>query len=100
MNSKIYTIDEIKTIIAPIAKKYGIERAYLFGSYARGEATEKSDIDIIIDKGTLRGLFQLSGLKIDIEQAVKMRIDILTTGSASEEFREKIRKDEVIIYEQ
>ena len=46
LNKSIYTIKEIKTIIKPILNKYGITEIYLFGSYARGEAKESSDIDI------------------------------------------------------
>ena len=47
MNQEIYTIDEIRQIVKNLTVKYDIENVYLFGSYARGEATEKSDIDIL-----------------------------------------------------
>lgn len=50
LTEKIYTIEEIKTITYKIFKKYNIKEAYIFGSYARGEATRNSDIDIIIKK--------------------------------------------------
>ena len=46
--SKVYSINDIKLIIKDIMKNYGIEKAYLFGSYARDEATIDSDIDIMI----------------------------------------------------
>ena len=46
-----YTIKEIKEKTVPIAEKHGISRMYLFGSYARGEATDDSDVDIFVDKG-------------------------------------------------
>lgn len=46
---KIYAMNEIAAIIRPILQNYGVSRAYLFGSYARGEATEHSDIDLRID---------------------------------------------------
>lgn len=51
MTDKIYTIDEIRSNISPIAKKYG-ERVYLFGFYARGDATKCSDIDFRVDSGS------------------------------------------------
>ena len=54
--SAIYTIPEIKNIVCPLAKEYGAERVYLFGSYARGESTKNSDIDLRIDKGNIKGL--------------------------------------------
>ena len=57
-----YTLEEIKSIIKPIAKKYGVERVYLFGSYARGDITESSDVGLRIDKGSLKGMFALCEL--------------------------------------
>ena len=47
-----YTIDEIREIVAALAARYGADRIYLFGSYARGEATAASDIDVIVVGGT------------------------------------------------
>lgn len=54
----IYSTEELKKRIAPVAKKYGIRAVYLFGSYARNEATEQSDVDILIDRAgsAVRGL--------------------------------------------
>ena len=48
MNNKVYTIDEIKEIISEIAKNYPLKKVCLFGSYAHGEASEKSDIDTAV----------------------------------------------------
>ena len=45
----IYTLDDIEAKIIPIAKQYNISKVYLFGSYARGEENENSDIDIALD---------------------------------------------------
>ena len=64
----IYTVDEIKQRVEPVAKKYDIEKVYLFGSYARGDATEESDIDLRIDGDQkIRSLIDLSGLFLDFE---------------------------------
>lgn len=98
MTSEKYTIEEIKSIIEPIARKYGVERVYLFGSYARGNATENSDIDFRVDKGSLKGLFALCGLYTEIEEALKMKVDVLTTGSLEDDFLRKIQKEEVLLY--
>ena len=45
----VYSIEQIQKLITPIAKKYGLKSVFLFGSYARGTATENSDVDLIID---------------------------------------------------
>ena len=44
----IYTVDEISRRISPVAEKYHLKAVYLFGSYARGEANESSDIDLVV----------------------------------------------------
>ncbi|MDN0069813.1 nucleotidyltransferase family protein [Collinsella ihumii] len=46
---KVLTPHELSEIITPLLKHYGLKSALLFGSYARGEATPESDIDLIID---------------------------------------------------
>lgn len=98
MTDKIYTIDEIKKIVSPIAKAHGIKRIYLFGSYARGEATPTSDIDFRIDKGNIKGLFALGSLYADLEEAINVPIDLLTTESLDSEFMSEIKLEEVLIY--
>lgn len=99
MPAKRYTVEEIKTIVELIARKYGVKRVYLFGSYARGDATRESDVDLRIDKGSLKGLFALCGLYTEIEQALQTKVDILTTRSLEEDFLRRIQKEEVLLYE-
>ena len=94
----VYTINEIKYIVIPIAKTYGIARISLFGSYAKGNATSTSDIDFIIDKGDLVGIKYFSLLE-DLENALNCKIDLITTGFSNKEFLSKIKKDEVLLYE-
>lgn len=55
MNKNIYSNDEITSYLEPIFRQYGVKRAVLFGSYGKGIATEKSDIDLMVDSG-LKGL--------------------------------------------
>lgn len=98
MTNKIYTIDEIKSIASPIAKQYGIAALYLFGSYARGEATPESDIDFRVDRGQVVDLFELGGLYSDLEERFQKKLDVLTTHMLSSRFLERIRPEEVLIY--
>lgn len=98
MTAKIYSINEIKNIVFPIAKQYGVSKVFLFGSYARGEATEQSDLDFRIDKGELHGLIQLGGLYSDLEEKFDKKLDLLTTGSLEPQFLERIANEEILIY--
>ncbi len=82
----------------PIAKKYGVSQIFLFGSYARGEATVSSDIDLRIEKGRLRGLIALAALHGDLEEVLGKKVDLLTTGSLEYEFLQRIAKEEIMIY--
>lgn len=98
MSEKVYTIDEIKTIAGPIAKQYGVAALYLFGSYARGEATPQSDLDFRIEKGNLRSLLQLAGFQLDLEEHFSKNLDVLTTQMLTPQFLSSIRPEEVLIY--
>ena len=98
MAYQTYTIQELKSLIAPIAKKYGIARVYLFGSFARGEQSPDSDIDLRIDKGALKGLFALGGFYEEVSSALGMKVDVLTTGSLDRDFLDSIKEDEVLLY--
>jgi predicted nucleotidyltransferase len=70
---KIYLVEEIKRIVEPIAKAHRIDRVYLFGSYARGDADEKSDIDLRIDADKIKGMFALGALYAELEAPLEKR---------------------------
>lgn len=95
---KVYTIEEIKHIVEPIAKTHNVGGIYLFGSYARGEATPVSDIDLRVDKGKLKGLIELGALYADLEDSFGKKLDLLTTGSLDQDFLSRITKEEVLLY--
>lgn len=79
----IYSFDEIQRRAAPLIKKYGIPALYLFGSYARGEATDDSDMDFLVDTtGTeLTSLLRLGALYCDLEDTFGKAIDLITVSS-------------------
>lgn len=105
----IYTIEEIQKIITPIAKKYRLPAVYLFGSYARGDATETSDLDFLVDTtGTeLKSLLTLGALYTELEEAFQKPIDLITLNSltqraqmpSEETFRDTVWKERVNLYE-
>lgn len=74
----VYKIEEIAERVRPIAERYGISKVYLFGSYARGEATEESDVDLLVDAENVRGLFALGGVYTDLEEVLNKKIDLVT----------------------
>lgn len=92
------TLDRIKQAVAKVGKKYGIKSAYLFGSYAKGTATEKSDVDLLIDRGAIRGLIEFNGFRLELMDELGTNVDILTMNSAGERFYDLIKKDQVLIY--
>lgn len=78
--NKIYTVNEIRDIVKPVADQYGIEEIWLFGSYARGEATEKSDVDLLVRYKKGLGL-KFVGFVCDLEEALGLHVDVLTIDS-------------------
>ena len=97
---KPYTIAELQRLIKPVAVRYGVRRVLLFGSYARGEATLHSDIDLRIDNGAIKDYFELSGFQQELEAILSGAVDVLTTGSLEDKFLSRIADEEVILYEQ
>ena len=94
----MYTVTDIQRIVAPIAARYGVERMTLFGSYARRENTSESDIDLRVDKGQVRGL-QMAFLLTDLEDALKIKVDLLSTSALDDAFLSSIRGEERLLYE-
>jgi predicted nucleotidyltransferase len=102
-----YTIDEITRRITPVAQKYRLAAVYLFGSYARGEATAESDVDLLVDlSGSTAHGFILGGLYNDLEESLGTGIDLVTVASLSTpttrrsqlRFRETVAKERMMIY--
>ena len=95
-----YTIDEIKTISVPVARKYGVKKLALFGSYARREQKANSDIDFLIEKGKVRDLFTFLGFIHALEDDLGVRVDVLTYDSLQSSLIATSIDDEVILYEE
>lgn len=95
-----YTLNEIRNKATPIAIRYGVEELSLFGSYARGDADEKSDLDFLVRKGSMKGLIAYCGMIADLEDAFRCHVDLVMKNAIKDEkFFEEVRRDEVKIYE-
>jgi predicted nucleotidyltransferase len=102
-NPKKLSRDEIKKIIVDILKPYGVEKIALFGSFAREEESDSSDIDILVTLSPLKGRKPI-GLKWftldqELEQVLGIAVDLVTEGSLDPNLVTIIRKDLDIIYE-
>ncbi len=94
-----YTISEIRDKTAPVAKAYGIERMSLFGSYARGEAKNDSDVDLYIERGKLKSLLQYFAFIDELENVLNCHVDVVTTGIEDKQFLSAIMQEGVLLYE-
>lgn len=98
---KIYTTSEIKARLLPIFSEYPIEKAILFGSYAKGNPTKLSDIDIVIDsKGKIRGI-DFFGVLEDIVGIFDVPVDLIEASQVIDGSRvqHEINETGIIIYE-
>jgi hypothetical protein len=94
-----YTLNEIKEKTVPIAKSYGIQSVGIFGSYARNEATDKSDIDLCVEKGSMRSLFQYFSFVQDLEKTLGCHVDVITTEIEDKDFLNHVLGERILLYE-
>ncbi len=104
----VYTVHELRDMVTPIAVKYGLKGVSLFGSYARGTASEDSDVDLLIDTtGTdIRSLLQVAGIHEELERTLRKSVDLLTLSSLTQtqqmpseaRFRENVIQERKELY--
>ena len=97
--NKVFSLEEISKISNSIAEKHGVAKLYIFGSYARKEATENSDIDLLIEKGNIRNLLDYFASVSDLEDVFGKHVDVVTATCNDKEFDEKVMKEAILIYE-
>ncbi|HEY2810187.1 MAG TPA: nucleotidyltransferase family protein [Rhabdochlamydiaceae bacterium] len=82
----------------PVLKKHAVKRAAVFGSFARGEARARSDIDLLIEyKAKDKSLFDLVDLKAELEYALNCKVDIVTYNSIYSGVLKQILAEQIII---
>lgn len=93
------TIATIQQKAIPIFQQYGIRYAGLFGSFAREEETEKSDIDFMVKLGKPMGMFQYMRFIESLEACLKRKVDVVTEKSINKHVKAYILADLKMIYE-
>ncbi len=76
----VYSFEEIVERVRPVAEKYGLRSVYLFGSYARGDANDDSDVDLLVDAENVHGL-RFCGMWEDFRDALEKEVDMVTLNS-------------------
>lgn len=97
MSESIMSIEDIRRIVRPLAEKYHISEVYVFGSYARNEATAKSDIDFLVLGGKEFKLTSIFAFAEDLRRAIDKDIDVFEINEVNTDssFYETIMKEKV-----
>jgi len=89
--------EEIRKKILPVLRRYDVVRAAIFGSFARGENKEGSDIYLLVEFNGDKNLLDLAGLKVALEELLKMKVDVLTYNSLHPLLKERILNEQEVI---
>ena len=76
MSNHVFALNDIVNLVKPIAKKYGVKEIYLFGSYARGEADEDSDLDFLVFGGENFKLTMIFAVVEELRETLKKNVDV------------------------
>ena len=97
MSEGILSINEIQRIVRPLAEKYHISEVYIFGSYARNEATAKSDIDFLVFGGKEFKLTSIFAFAEELRRAIDKDIDVFEINEVNTDssFYQTIMKEKV-----
>jgi predicted nucleotidyltransferase len=83
--------------ILRIAAQYGAYKVRIFGSVARGEADEKSDIDLLVNMESGRSLLDLCGLLIDLEELLGRKVDVVTEKGLRDRIRNRVLNEAIAL---
>ena len=90
-------LDEIKQRIIPVLRQHDVVRAAIFGSFARGEAKEDSDLDVLVELPRSKSLFDFVALKLDLEEALGRKVDVVEYSTLHPLVKDRILNEQVII---
>jgi len=90
-------LKEIRNVIVPVLQRYSVKKAAVFGSFVRGEEKEGSDIDVLVEFEGEKSLLDLAGLKIELEETLGRKVDVLTYNSLHPLLKERILQEQKVI---
>ena len=81
--------------------EYPIEKAWIFGSYARGAETPKSDMDILVrfDKNASITLIDYAGIMLNLEKLLRKKVDLVSESALYDFVKETVEQDKILVYE-
>ena len=99
MSGCVFTIKDIVRLVKPVAEKYGVKAVYLFGSYARGEADEDSDLDFLVFGGDDFKLTMIFALAEDLRDILKKNVDVFEISEINKDsdFYTTIMKERLFV---
>jgi predicted nucleotidyltransferase len=90
-------IAQLRRMQPDLRRRYPVRELGVFGSYVRGEQTENSDLDVVVDLGEGIGLFELAGLQQDLSDALGVRVDLVMKGALKRGIGQRILSEAVIL---
>jgi predicted nucleotidyltransferase len=88
-------IQQKRRQVLEIAQRHGARNVRLFGSVARGETTEISDLDLLIEMEPGRTLLDIVAVKQDLEELLGCKVDVVTEAAISPYLRDKVLQEAV-----
>ena len=87
---KSLSIAKLRPVVLRVAREHGARNVRIFGSFARGEQRKTSDVDLLVTMPKESSLLDLAGLKVDLEEALKRRVDVIPDDSIKPILRDRI----------
>ena len=99
MQTPVFTMKQIAVAVKPLADKYRVKEIYLFGSYARGEADENSDLDFLVFGGEMFRRTMIFALAEELREVLKKNVDVFEIAEVNPDssFYQTIMKEKVLV---
>ena len=83
-------IQQHQQTIKDLAQQFGIKNLRVFGSIAKGQDNENSDLDLLVEASPTTKLFDICGLQIELEELLNLKVDVVTDNSLPPKFKEEV----------